>query len=258
MSNKHNNVNSNHLEEKRRLEKKKLLLQMENEINELEKKLKHPKRENTKIAALKSLKISLRFGQLIAPYAVVAGITISSASLIGLTPFHRDMQKQKAQMMKEFDSYGNIRYEQQYIAFENTEGLISYYGKWIKSTDGFYTRDVEVYSTNDITEDTIINLVNQNNINSLQEVLGKPILKQTEIKNNLNDEELSNEPYLQAIVYSELENDYIMVKESIDEDLSITLIIFLFNVLSDLIVWLWRDKKTNFKFRNCVKENAFA
>ena len=122
MSNKNNdNTKQKRLTEKQRLEKEKKLLYLKKEIKELESQIKYG---NAKIYALRGLKILLRTGQLIAPFAVTAGITIGGFAAFGLTPFYRDKCKQKLQMMKELDSFGNIRYEQQYDEYENSKNTI--------------------------------------------------------------------------------------------------------------------------------------
>ncbi len=253
MSNKKNNGAKKRLTEKQRLEKKKMLLQMENEIKKLEMQIKHSKFTNAKINALKNLKISLRFGQLIAPYIVAAGVTFGGFSIFGEIPFYRDKHKQKLEMVKEFDSLGNIRYEQQYAHYEESEGTISYYSKWTSLPDGLYSRNIKVYSIEDITEETIMKLVNGNNIDSLEEILGEPILRKTETKNNLTDEELSGDSYLQAIMYSESENEYVMVRESVDDNVGFTLLCIILTFFAELITALVRSS-TSFDFGDCVSE----
>lgn len=254
MSNKRNNKNKqNRLAEKQRLEKKKLLLQMEKEIKELEMQIKHSRITNVKINTLKTLKISLRAGQLIAPFVVTVGITFGIFSIFGGTPFYRNKQKQNLNMMKEFDNLGNIRYEQQYEDYKELKGTISYYSKWMSSTDGFYSRDIKLYSIEDITEETIMKLINENNIGSLEEVLGEPILKKTETKNNLTEDELASDSYLQALMYSELENDYIMVKESIGDNVLLTILWVVITLLAEIIPLWWREN-SDFDFGDCVSE----
>lgn len=254
MSTKKNNKSKQkRLKEKQRLEKKKMLLRMKKEIKKLEMEIKHSKISNSNIKALKALKISLRFGQLIAPYAVTAGIVIGGFSILGATPFYIDDHKKKLEMKKEFDSSGNIRYEQQYDAYENSKSTISYYGKWMSQTDGFYSRDVEIYSIGDITEEKIMKLVNQNNISSLQEVLGKPISKKIETKNNLTEKELTEGSYLQAIMYNEFEDDFIMVKESSGDNIGLTVVCLFITLLAEIIPLAWRSF-SHFDFGDCVKE----
>ena len=140
--------------------KEKMLLEMRKEISKLENEIKHPKIANTKVYALRGLKIVLRTGQLIAPFVVTAGITIGGFSALGATPFYRDKHKQKLEMMKELDSLGNIRYEQQYEEYQNPNNVISYYSKWNFVEDNLYSRDIETFALGDITEEQILKLIN--------------------------------------------------------------------------------------------------
>ena len=144
MSNKKNiRAKEQRLAERQRLEKKKMLLQMEKEIQQLEFDIHHSKTANLKVHALRGLKISLRAGQLIAPYVLTAAITFGGFAALGGMPFIKDDLKKKLEMKKELDSFGNIRYEQQYDSFDSSKGTISYVGKWNKQNDGFYSREIK-------------------------------------------------------------------------------------------------------------------
>ena len=63
-------------------------------------------------------------------------------------------------MMKELDSLGNIRYEQQYEEYQNPNNVISYYSKWNFVEDNLYSRDIETFALGDITEEQILKLIN--------------------------------------------------------------------------------------------------
>ena len=145
------------------------------------------------------MQLVLRTGQLIAPLVVTAGITIGGFAALGVTPFYRDKHKQKLEMMKELDSLGNIRYEQQYEEYANSSSVISYYSKWNFVEDNLYSRDIETYALGDITEEQILKLINDD-VQSLREILGEPISKKKETKNNLTEEELQSDPFLQAMI----------------------------------------------------------
>lgn len=255
MSNKNNNSSRQKcLSQEQCLKNKKLLLQMKKEIDELEEKIKYSKIDNTKIYMLKGLKIMLRTGQLIAPFVVTAGMIIGVFSVLGLTPFYRDEKKRNLQMKKELDSFGNIRYEQQYEEYEDSKNVISHYSKWNFVEDNLYSRDIEIYSMNDITEEQILKLINENNICSLQEVLGEPISKKTETKNNLSEEELQGGSFLQAMIYSKIDDDFIMVKESLADNIGLTLIWVLATLSAELLPLLWRTDVSNFDYGYCIEE----
>lgn len=254
MSNKKNNsAKQKRLAEKQRLEKKKMLLEMRKEISKLENEIKHSKIGNTKVYALRGLKIVLRTGQLIAPFVVTAGITISGFAALGGTPFYRDKHKQKLEMMKELDSLGNIRYEQQYEEYANSSSVISYYSKWNFVEDNLYSRDIETYALGDITEEQILKLINDD-VQSLREILGEPISKKKETKNNLTEEELQSDPFLQAMIYSKFDDDFIMVKESSSDNIAITLLWVLVTVLAELIPIWWRADGSDFDYSYCIRQ----
>ena len=254
MSNKKNNsAKQKHLAEKQRLEKKKMLLEMRKEIIKLENEIKHSKIGNTKVYALRGLKIVLRTGQLIAPFVVTAGITIGGFAALGGTPFYRDKHKQKLEMMKELDSLGNIRYEQQYEEYSNSSSVISYYSKWNFVEDNLYSRDIETYALGDITEEQILKLINDD-VQSLREILGEPISKKKETRNNLTEEELQSDPFLQAMIYSKFDDDFIMVKESSSDNIVLTLLWVLVTVLAEIIPVIWRDEISDFDYEYCIRK----
>lgn len=255
MSNKNNNnTKQKCLSQEQCLKNKNMLLQMKKEINELEEQIKYSKINNPKNYMLRGLKIMLRTGQLIAPFVVTAGMIIGVFSVFGLTPFYRDDKKQKLQMMKEFDSLGNIRYEQQYEEYENSKNVISHYSKWNFVEDNLYSRDIEIYSMNDISEEQILKLINENNICSLQEVLGEPISKKTETKNNLSEEELQDGPFLQAMIYSKIADDFIIVKESLGDNIRLTFLWILATLTAEIILLLWRTDVSHFNYGYCIEE----
>lgn len=254
MSNKKNRSSKEKkLAEKKRLENKKMLLQMQKEINKLEHDIKYSKIGNAKIYALRGLKVVLRTGQLIAPFAVTAGITIGGFAALGGTPFYRDEHKQKLEMMKEIDNLGNIRYEQQYEEYGNSNSVISYYSKWNFVEDNLYSRDIETYALGDISEEKILKLINED-VESLRDVLGEPISKKKETKNNLTEEEIQSNPLLQAMIYSKFDNDFIMVKESSSDNIALTLLWVLVTVLAELIPVFWRCDGSDFDYGYCIRE----
>lgn len=246
-----------HLEEKQNLEKEKMLHEMRKEISKLENEIKYSKLENAKIYALRGLKIALKTGQLIAPYVLTAGITIGGFAALGGTPFYRDKHKQKLEMIKEIDSLGNIRIEQQYDEYENSKSIISYYSKWSYVEDNLYSRDIETYELGNISEEKILKLLNDD-IQSLSEILDEPISKKKETKNNLSDEELYNDSFLQAMIYSKIDDDFIIVKESLVENIGLTLLWIFATVIAEIFPHMWREEISDFNYKYCImkiKEN---
>ncbi len=235
--------------------KEKKLHEMRREIKRLEKNLKYLNLVNLKIGAVKNLKISLKFMQLVVPYVLTAGIVTGGFKLVGFGfPFYgEDSFKENSNTMKEFDSLGNVRYEQQYDHFENSNNILCYCSQWQRGDDGFYSRNVETYKLDELTEEEIQNLFYKENLN-LSDVLGEPISIKKETKNNVTEEELQQKDYLQAIIYIEDENDYIFRKETVAENIASTFIYVLMTLSAEIIVVSIREKKSSFKFGACVNE----
>ena len=88
-----NIINRQCLNQNQIKKKRKMLLEIEKEIGQLEFNINHPKIANLKINTLRKLKTLLCTGQLIAPYILTAGITFGGFSYNGATPFIIDDQK---------------------------------------------------------------------------------------------------------------------------------------------------------------------
>lgn len=248
--------------EKKRLEQKKMLLQMKKEIETLESEIKYSILVNAKIGAIRNLKISARALQKVAPYALTAGIIASGFTLSGDIPFYpNDEWKVYSNVMTEFDNYGNIRTEQQYDNFEDDNGntldssdsMLYYYSKWEKNDDEFYSRTVQIYSIEKKTYEDIIKLFGEENIN-LEDILGEPSSNIKETRNNLTDEELQEESFVKAVIYNKDENDYIMRKETVGENILLSVLYVLLTGLCELVPLYWRSNYSDFYFADCVEE----
>lgn len=249
-----NERNQKRQAEKKRLEQKKLLIQMKQEIESLESEIKHSSLVNAKIGAIRNLKISARALQLAAPYVLTAGIVAGGFTLLGDIPFYGgDEWKVYSNVMTEFDDAGNIRFEQQYDSFENSDNILYYYSKWQQGNDGFYSRTVQTYSIKKKTYEDIIELFGQENLN-LEDVLGEPSSNIKETRNNLTDEELQEESFVKAVIYNKDENDYIMHKETVGENILLSVLYVLITGLCELAPLYWRSEHSYFDFADCVEE----
>ena len=231
-----------------------MLYQLEKEIKKLEYDVNHAKLKNIEIRALRNLKIALRTGQLIAPYAATWGIIFGIFSALGNVPFVRDDVKQNLQT-KKFDSLGNVRYEEQYAKFKDTKWTLFYTDKWQDVGEGLYAREVKKYEINSkMTEDAITKVVNDNDVSSLDELLGKPRSSYVEKKNNLTISELEEDACMRAIIYSTDINDYIVVKESANNDTGISLVYIFCDFMSSLAVYGIISKVSSFYYKDCISD----
>mgnify|MGYP001139678404 CR=1 FL=1 len=257
-----NEKNRKRQAEKKRLDQKKMLLQMKKEIESLESEIKHSSFVNARIGTIRNLKISARVLQKVAPYALTAGIIAGGFTLLGDIPFYpNDEWKVYSNVMTEFDNYGNIRTEQQYDSFEDendntldsSDSMLYYYSNWEKNDDGFYSRIVQAYSIKNKTYEDIIKFFGEENIN-LEDVLGEPSSNIKETRNNLTNEELQEESFVKAVIYNKDENDYIMHKETVGENILFSVLYVLITGLCELAPLYWRSKHSNFDFADCVEK----
>lgn len=257
-----NEKNRKRQAEKKRLEQKKMLLQMKKEIESLESEIKHSSLVNARIGAIRNLKISARALQKVAPYVLTAGIVAGGFTLLGNIPFYGgDEWNVYSNVMTEFDNTGNIRKEQQYDTFkddsdntlDNSDSMLYYYSKWQKDGDGSYSRTVQTYSIKKKTYEDIIKLFEQENL-KLEDVLGEPSSNIKETRNNLADEELEEESFIKAVIYNEDENDYIIHKETVGENVLISILYVLVTALAELAPLYFRSEISSFDFSDCVDE----
>ena len=247
-----NNEKSSEQIKNHELKKKELILKIQKEIKQLEFNLKHSKLSNLKINLLRTWKIYLLTLQAIAPYVLAATITFGAFSSFVSIPFYRENKKKKLQMKEVIDSFGNIRYEQQYEKFSNASGTISYVDKWEKRDDGLYTRKVSEYSFGKIEESIVRKIVSDGDFTTLDDIFGFPINLRTEIRNNLTEEEIRTQPYLEAVIYSRDDNDFIIVKESVDSNMGLTAIWIFAACLAEIVIINFRSWLSTFNFKDSL------
>ncbi len=256
-----NEKNRKRQAEKKRLEQKKMLLQMKKEIESLEFEIKHSSFVNVRIGAIRNLKISARALQKVAPYALTAGIIAGGFTLLGDIPFYpNDEWKVYSNVMTEFDNVGNIKTEQQYDSFEvngytldNSDSMLYYYSKWEKSDDEFYSRTVQTYSIKKKSIEDIMELFKKEDL-KLEDVLGEPSSNIKETKNNLTEDEIQEESIIKAVIYNKDKNDYIVHKETAGENIGLSVLYVLIAGLCELLPLYWRSNYSNFDFADCVEE----
>lgn len=103
------------------------------------------------------------------------------------------------------------------------------YDKWHLNDDGLYERKFKKYSLDNLENIDIYDIFTYNKI-YLENILGKPILEGSEQKNKINLDELDNHSF-KIILYSILDDDFIVVPETIGENISSTAACLLIIVL---------------------------
>ena len=235
-------------------EELKKLQETKNKIEKLKIKIKDAKKLNIKNNIIKGSKIAARTGQLIAPYVVSAGIVVGGFAAGDILPYTE--HKQYLNTETTLDSNGKTSYVTQYdkFAFENDGDRISYYGKWKLEDNGFYSRNVEVYSMNKINEEQIMDILNNpNKFSTLQDIFGEPISKQTEYEEKISENDMKKNAYIKVVKYSESDDNYIYIKKSLMEDSALAMIMLLLITLIECLIIVFRIYNS-FDYKQIISE----
>lgn len=181
---------------------------MEEEIKKLYKsEIRKAKNERLRRKTIEYLKV-------ISPYIGLAALTAL------LTTYKIKSGVVNALVTKEtVDSYGNDKTITEYVPKSNTyDGSVTEYSKWELNENNQYERTIKTYSTSEVNLKIINSFVEGNNtINSLDDILGKPISIQKEIGQNLTKDEINSDGYVEAVTYIKDENDIIVTELSSSE-----------------------------------------
>lgn len=222
---------TNYSEENIIKEQKNFLQKLRKEIKYQEFTLEHLKLENLIMSVLRKIKISSYIAKIIIPYLLTFCLTTGLFTALGETPFYRDSIKRKIGNKKEVEDFYNISYETDY---NDTYGsIIKSFSKWNSMSNELYYRNIKTYSLQNISED-IISKLDNNSFQSLEDLLGEPILSEAEIKSNLSEEEIKQDAYLQTILYNE--NTYTVIKEPYTENIISTVIWLLLIIIQELAI----------------------
>lgn len=245
------------LKSSQKSQQKKLLSKMEGQIKQIHFQLNHKELIKIKNKIMKKIEINLCRGRLVAPFVIALGITYGGSRLFGATPFVLDEQRVNKKYMKEIDNNGNIHCEQQYEDFKEANDTLTYYGCWSKNQDGIYERNIKIYKMIDLSEIDILDIVNNSNISSYNDILGNPVSEKIELKNNITEEELHGKPYLFARYYYEDINDFIYVKQPEIINIRETFLWLFFTFYIEIAIALYRkvssfyyyDEKEKIEFK---------
>ena len=218
-------------------ERKQLLSSLEKDLNKYKFKINHKTLEKIKSKINKHVKISICKGRVIAPYAIILGITLGGSILLGSTPFIVDKEKSNLKVMEEISSTGLVRYEEQYEPFESTNTL-TYYDYWFESSNNMYSRIIKVYNIDSLSREKIDKILKKDT-NNLDELLGSPILIKREVKDDISFTE--NIPYLEAKIYSEDERKYKYINQPVQKNIIETIVWILVTGLLEIMPLAYRD-----------------
>lgn len=215
--------------------RKQMILNLKKEIKTLESTLKNPKLAKTKNQAIKNLKLLETTGKFLAPYVLVAGLTVTSFVKMESTPFIRDQHHENLNIRQEYDSFGNYTSKEQYTPFKSSDSILIYTSKWTLK-DGVYSRIVDSYDISSLNAETLLDAVTKSDF-SIKEILGEPKTRRVENRTSLSDE--NNSESLKAIIYSVDEDSFILKEQSADENVKETFLWFLVTLFFEYLVKLF-------------------
>lgn len=220
--------------------RKQKILDLEKEIKTLESTLKNPKLTKAKNQTIKNLRLLETTGKFLAPYVLVAGLTVTGFAKMESTPFVRDQYHENLNIRQEYDSSGNYTSKEQYTPFKSNDSILIYTSKWTLKDD-IYSRIVESYDISSLNVETLIDAVNKSDF-SIKEILGEPKTRRVENRTSLSDE--NNSESLKAIIYSVDEDNFILKEQSADQNVSETFLWFLVTLVLEYLVKLF-DGRTS-------------
>lgn len=254
-----NEKNKKRQNEKKRIEQKQMLLKMKKEIETMENEINDYKFEYIKKSTIKNLKITARAFQLVAPYILTAGIVAEIFNISGNKPFSSNNERVYLNTMTEFYSMGNINIKKQYGDFkdsienilDNRDSVLYLYSKWEKDSNNSYYRIIEIYSIKNKTYEGVKKILSQDD---LEKYLDDSNYYETEIKNDLNIQELNSKNFIKAIVYDKDKNDYIEYKKNIFKNISCSIIYIFFASFCEFIPFYLRSNYSKFDFMKSVNK----
>ena len=221
-------------------------------IKELEETLENVRLINAKNKFLLELNKGLVNSKKVLPYILATTISFSAFSLFYSIPFVKDTRRQNLWYKKEIDSNGNIAIEEQYKKNDNPSE-ISYISEWKSLPNGYYVRNITTYNIKALNEEEIENLILNDDI-SLNKILGDPISKKIEKKNNVSEEELNKEGFIRAILYNEELDKYIYAEETISENNQGTIIFLLLTFALNGIYYAYITNVGNDRIRKQLND----
>lgn len=224
--------------------KQKMILELKKDIDYLERTIHNIEHANKKNKRIKELKTFLAISKIILPYFISTGLAFTGFFHLGMTPFKRDKVKVYSNEKKEYDSLGNVTSEKQYANYSNAINTLILYDKWNINENGMYERNVKKYSLAKLENDKIEELLEFNENLNLENLLGKPFLESVETKNKVDNEELGK-IFTKIILYSEDKNDFIVVDESIIDNLNSTAALFCTLIVFWCIIRGYQSDKPN-------------
>lgn len=228
---------------------------LKEDIDKLEERINLVNKENRRVSIRRNM---LKTGYILKyslPFILTTGLTFGIFSLFGRKPFVKDSYDATAEIRTEIDNFGIEKEEKEYKRKHNFEGYLSYTSEWKRNDKGTYYREIKKYITTDIEENVIRKIVKDENIESLDDILGTPSVYKVEKKNILTEKDKEKVTYLEAIIYNIDENDFITITETNKSNIVSTTIWIITNLYANALLYDTIKKETNGKFKRSFESH---
>lgn len=182
---------------------------VEKEISRINYYINNNKRTHFKINMIKHFRKGTQMFRLAMPYLLSLCLATGffAETTDGL-PFS-NKRKKYANYVTSFDDTGKVSNMKtySYMKLENT--YIRYYGAWTKNANDGYSRTVKTYVIDSETIDKLSSLADKD-VLYIYDIFEEPTKVIIEEKKTLTEEELSQEPYFDGVIYQEDKNDYVV------------------------------------------------
>lgn len=151
--------------------------------------------------------------------AVITGQVGKSLNAVPFSPYQKEYEVTTTEFNSNGDYSTSSNYGITHDIKNNTEkakSTLTLYSKWQKNNDGLYARKVDTYLIGKKTYEELKDLSAKENL-KIQDILGKPIESTEEFKTDIKEEELEQDAYFEATIYSVDKDNYITVKKSIGQ-----------------------------------------
>lgn len=196
-------------------EREKELKKLRQEALELEYNIKYQKKANIKNFHIKNLKIFGSVCNFVAPFAYVSILTVGTVCLCkgGLPIVIDDITKCKRySLVYQTDELVDIKeqYETNYFS-NNLSNELKIYSPWKKTDDDNYSRVIQTYELEELSDDSLYNAVLQQDISYIEENF-TDFKEETEITNM--KQEISNQYIIEANLNFFDTSDTLIMEES--------------------------------------------
>ena len=185
---------------------------------------------------IKNLKITKNILKYSGSYVLVAGVSFGLLNAVHLNPFKKDSREVSLLIKTECDSDGVNKDTKSYkFKTNDLKNTATFVGAWQKDDNGYYARDINEYELkDDVSKKEIEEVVTSSNAPYLLDTISRKKSTHKEEKYTISDYEAGKNPYASATIYRVDKKDYVIEKETDDENKKSTQAFFVLNILADL------------------------